>query len=119
LHHLAGRRRCIKLEALLGELISFSHGLLSHIIGWIKGIKPTSTPVTLIAAERLAAETKSATNNIFMLNNAKQYQSNIIYTITMKEWKPPLNKRRWSLYFLLYNLRAFNGGLIKDKRFKL
>jgi len=56
------------------------------LIKIIKGLKPTSTPVTLIAAERLAAETKSATNNIFMLNNAKQFQSNI-YTITMKAWK--------------------------------
>jgi hypothetical protein len=40
-------------------------------------LKPTSTPNSLNAAVKLAAETKSATNSIFMLNNAKRYQSDI------------------------------------------
>ena len=38
----------------------------------IKGLKPTSTPVTLNAAVKIEAKTKSATNNIFMVTSAKQ-----------------------------------------------
>ena len=43
----------------------------------INGMKPTSTPVTLNAAVKLETKTKSATNNIFMLTNAKQYLRSI------------------------------------------
>jgi len=77
----------------------------------INGLKHTSTPATLKAAVKLAAETKSATNNIFMLNNAKQYQPNI-YTIKKKAWKTPLNEIRWSLYFLK-SLRALKEYQLK------